>query len=386
MIYFDNNASTPLLDEVATSMFRTASEVFGNPSSSHTCGYEVDSQIESARVHVASLVTAEPDQVFFTSGGTESNNWILQSHFLSSSDRCSIITSAVEHSSILKTVEYLESKGVDIVILQVDRNGVIDLSELERAIEEHAALVSIQWVNNETGVIQPIEDIADICRTQGVPLHVDGAQAAGKIPIDFTNQFIDSLTLSAHKIHGPQGIGALIVRGPQKFPKFIWGGDQEDGLRAGTQNVLGIVGFGEASRIRAEIFEEATQHLASLTNTFEDLIAKKIVDVSINGLGAPRAPGCTNVLFHGVDGQALLARLDQDGIMCSQSSACTNHRPEPSYVLRAMGLSEDEAYSSLRFSFSVQNTVHEVNDAVGLIAFHVDQIRNAKDRIRAHYN
>jgi cysteine desulfurase len=264
--------------------------------------------------------------------------------------------------------DHLETRDVKIRLLPVNEHGLVDLPEFQSALGDEISLVSIQWVNNETGVIQPIEEIGSLCREAGIPFHTDAAQAVGKFEINLSATPIDYLSFTGHKFHAPQGIGILYARDINKLQPIMFGGSQENGLRPGTENLAGIAGIGCAAAIRNKQLSESVILLETLRHTFEQRLIASIPDIKINGGSAPRVCNTTNVLFDGLDGQALTVRLDQAGIRCSQSSACTNQRPEPSYVLRAMGLSEDQAYGSIRFSFSVLNTAGEVERAVEIIA------------------
>ena len=374
-VYLDNNASAPPLPEVLEATIRAMTSDFGNPSSAHSIGDRARDLVERSRQEIASLVGADSHQVTFTSGGTEANNLAIVSA-LSGSTRARIVTSPIEHSSVLKHCQYLESIGHEITWLGVDDNGQVDTAELEDQLSKPSDLVTLQWVNNETGVIQPIQEVAEICRRHAVLFHCDAAQAVGKLPIDLESIPINLISFTAHKIHGPQGVGALCQRqSTVALRPMLYGGEQEEGRRPGTENLAGIAGFGEAARIRRMRLGDWAANVASLRDQFVHKLCQLLADVVVNGCGAPRVCNTANVRFAGIDGHALLARLDQCGIVCSQSSACTNRRPEPSYVLRAMGLSEDEAYASVRFSFSELNTIADVNYAVEEIAAVVKQLR-----------
>lgn len=374
-IYFDNNATTQPLDNVSDAMMNVLGTNFGNPSSNHSAGERGRSYLRQSRQYVAQLLSTVPDNIIFTSSGTESNNLALSSILKWQPNNAHLITTAVEHSSVLKYCEHLESLGYEIDYLSVKRNGLIDLDEFQSKIKPKTKLISIQWVNNETGVIQPIEDIVRLCKSSSILFHTDAAQAVGKLDIKSLLPDLDFLSCTAHKIHGPQGAGALYAKEPSTLSKLLFGGGQESNLRAGTENISGIVGFGKAAEIRHSQLENIINTHYNLRNSFEGLLFKKVPDLSINGDVNNRVANTSNILFHGVDGQALVARLDQEGLRCSQSSACTNMTPEPSYVLTAMGLSNDEAYSSVRFSFSGLNTMDEIKHSVELISNIVSQIR-----------
>jgi cysteine desulfurase len=341
-------------------MLDVLGERFGNPSSAHAAGDRTREYVRRAREALAILLGADPSTLIFTSSGTEANHMVLASLLQQRQSKLRVVTTQIEHSSILKSCEYLCDLGVEVVYLPVNCTGHLSMAAIEAAITPETSLVSIQWVNNETGVIQPIEHIGALCRRCEVPFHTDAAQAVGKLTINVATLPIDFLSLTAHKFHGPQGIGALYARNPRWVMPVFHGGSQEMGLRAGTENVSGIVGLGTAARLRAERLGEIQQNLGMLRDQFEHLVLDMIPETEVNGDRSNRVCNTTNLLFRDVDGQALVAQLDQLGVRCSQSSACTNHRPEPSYVLRAMGLSEDEAYSSVRFSFSEQNSLSDI--------------------------
>ena len=262
-----------------------------------------------------------------------------------------------------------------MVSVPVDRCGQLVWEALNEAVTPDTDLVSVQWVNNETGAILPVEEIARLCQSRGVLFHTDAAQAVGKLPVSVTELPVDFLTFTAHKFHGPQGVGALYVRSSKGLLPLLWGGPQEGGFRPGTENVPGIIGMGTAAQLRLERLEDVQRLMASLRDHFEQSVIDRVPDVEVNSDPDMRVCNTTNLLFRDVDGQALVARLDQEGIRCSQSSACTNQRPEPSYVLRAMGLSESEAYASIRFSFSEFNTVEDVDEAVAHLARLCEQLR-----------
>jgi cysteine desulfurase len=350
-------------------MFDVLDANFGNPSSAHASGDRARDYVMQAREALAELVGADPMQLIFTSSGTEANNTVFASFTRQHRKiRPKFITTQIEHSSILKMCEHLEELGAEVVYLPVNRNGHLSIEDLEAAITPETVLVSVQWVNNETGVIQAVPQIAELCRKRGVPFHTDAAQAVGKLTFELSQLPIDFLSLTGHKLHGPQGVGALYARNRRALRPILFGGPQEDGLRGGTENVSGIVGLGKAAAIRRERLEMYRQKTRDLRDRFEQRLRKLVPGAEVNGETENRVCNTTNLLFRDVDGQALVAQLDMIGIRCSQSSACTNQRPEPSYVLRAMGLSEEEAYSSIRFSFCEQNTAEEADYAADKIA------------------
>ncbi len=374
-IYLDGNATTRPLPEVCGAVVAAMGAEFGNPSSSHSGGAAARGYLRAARSDVARLLGCAPESLSFTSGATEANNTVIAGGTLVRGDRLRIVSSAVEHSSILRALEWAGSQGAEVVLLPVNRHGVIDLSALRDVVAGAPSLVSIQWVNSETGVMQPISEIGRLCADRAVPFHTDAAQAVGKLPLRLGEEPIDYASVSAHKFHGPQGVGVLYMRPGRRVRPLLHGGAQEAGRRAGTENVPGVAGMGVAAALRADGLSEAICALAALRDRFEAAVRASIRDVTVNGGGSPRVCNTSNLLLHGVDGQALVARLDQAGIQCSQTSACVSHRPEPSYVLTSMGLDETAAYSSVRFSFSTANTAHEVDHAVNVLAATVAQLR-----------
>ncbi len=361
-IYLDNNATTRPLPEVTDAVAQAMSDGYGNPSSPHGRGASARAALECARQQVASLVGCEVDSIVFTSGGTEANNMVIRS--LCSRGRGSrLITTAVEHSSVLMPAQALAAMGVEVVFLPVDKLGRVNIEDLERALATPADLVSIQWANSETGTIQPIEDFCSVCRKRGVPIHVDAAQAVGRLAIDTSRIQTDYLTFTAHKIHGPQGVGAVVANSVHCLDAILYGGDQEKGKRPGTENLPGIIGFGRAASLRNATLSQIVAGMKAMRDRFEQLVLDRIPDAHLNGDPRNRVANSTNMLFPGVDGMAMMAQLDGAGLRCSLTSACISASLEPSHVLRAMGLSEHDAFSSLRFSFSVLNNSEDAKAA-----------------------
>lgn len=364
-IYFDNNATTRPYPEVVEAMMACLGKGFGNPSSSHSAGLRAKSRIDESRTQLSKLLGCEPSKVVFTSSGTESNNMAFYSSYRDNKDKCCILTTTVEHSSIKKMSCFLELDGTEIINLEVDSKGHIDLDVLDKLLKQRCiSLVSVQWVNNETGVIQPIKEIGNICKNHGVLFHTDAAQAIGKIEFRLENLPIDFLSLTGHKFNSPQGIGAIYSLNKLKLNPIMFGGFQEDHYRPGTENVSGIVGIGKASEIRSKNLNKTISQMFSLREYFEERIRESIPCSQINGDPYNRVCNTSNFKFRGIDGRKLLSRLDSVGIRCSQSSACTNSSLDPSYVLLAMGLSPQQAYSSIRFSFSTNNTFEEIDRAI----------------------
>ena len=367
-IYLDNNATTRPLPEVRAAMMRALEDAWGNPSSAHRGGAAARRVLAEAREGVAGLLGAHPEQVCFVSGGTEANVMAIRSCLAASATR-RLVTSTIEHSSVLKTAQQLEGQGCEVIWIPPDAGGRIDPSRVEAALRgQPRAAISIQWVNNETGVVHDVLTIGSIARQHGALFHCDAAQAAGKIPICLHELPIDYLTLTAHKLHGPAGVGALVASERRLIQPILLGGDQEAGRRPGTENIVGVAGFGTAADLRRSRFDQVVPKLAQLRDRFEHRIRAEVPAASVNGATSHRVCNTSNLQFALANGQALMAQLDVRGVRCSQSSACTNSRPEPSYVLRAMGLTEDQAYRSVRFSFSELNTPDEVEQAVELLS------------------
>ncbi|HEX6176372.1 MAG TPA: cysteine desulfurase NifS [Candidatus Binatia bacterium] len=360
-IYFDNNATTRVLPEVFEAMAPYYAELYGNPSSIHRFGSQVSEHLSQARAQVAGLIgAADPVEVIFTSCGTEGDNAAIRGLLEMRPEKRQIITTQVEHPAILGLCQHLEKKGYRVTWLGVDQDGMLDLNELRDALTDETALVSIMFANNETGVIFPIEQIGEIVKTKGVPFHVDAVQAAGKLPIDVKNSPIDLMTVSAHKFHGPKGVGALYVRRGITFPPFIIGGHQERGRRAGTENVAGIVGMGKAAELAARNQKDDSVRIRALRDQLQDSLLESCPSARINGDKAKRLPNTLNVSFRYLEGESILVLLDQHGICASTGSACTAGSSEPSHVLRAMRTPADWLQGAVRFSLSRFNTEEEV--------------------------
>ena len=367
-VYLDNNATTRVLPEVAEAVTRAMLDGAGNPSSVHLAGGQARAKLGEAREQVAMLVSADPAEVVFTSGASEANNLVIQSLLGGPIDGYRLVTTAVEHSSVLAVARHVEQQGREVVVLPVDEDGQVSAAALAAAVVPGRTLVSVQWANNETGVVQPVQRLAELARGLGALFHTDAVQAVGKVSVDLEAVPVDFLSLSGHKLHGPLGVGALVVRDRSLLRPLAFGGDQEGSLRPGTENVPGIVGLGVALALRDQRFDAVAQATREMRDAFERKLAQRGVVRSVNGYRAERLPNTSNIQFLDMDGEALAVRLDQAGVRCSQSSACTNHRPEPSYVLRAMGLTEQQAYASVRFAFSEKNDLSDVESAVASVS------------------
>lgn len=364
LLYLDNNATTQVSQEVFEAMTPWLRDDYGNPSSVYPLGRRAAAALDEARERVARLAGCQPTELIFTGCGTESINTAIQSCLHLDPDRRHIVTSAVEHSATIKLCEFLAQRGYEVTWLRVDNKGRLDPAELEAAIHEETALVSLLWANNETGVLFPVEDIARITAQKGAPLHLDAVQVAGKLPIQFNSLGAQFLSLSGHKIHGPKGVGALVVDRKTRFTPLLRG-SQEDSRRGGTQNVAGIVGFGMAAS-RAEE-SGAHERIRALRDRFERELLGKIPGLEINGDPENRLPNTSNLAFEGVNGERAIELLAARGICCSAGSACTSGSIHPSHVLRAMGFSNERARSSLRFSFGRFNTEEDVDEACSVI-------------------
>lgn len=375
LIYLDNNATTRVDPAVVEEMLPWLSENYGNPSSGYRFGKKVNDALELARERVAALIGCEPGEVLFTSCGTESTNAAIHSALGMDRDRQHIVTTRVEHSATLKTCELLAKRGHPVTWLGVNSDGQIDLAELERAITDETALVSIMWANNETGVTFPIEKIADIVREKGAVFHTDAVQTVGKIPFALRDMKVNFLSLSGHKLHAPKGVGVLYVNRRMKFVPFVTGGGQEGGRRAGTPNTASIIALGKACEIAAQQIAHEATAVKKMRDDFENGILARVEGVRINGDPANRLPNTTSLAFTGVESEAMLMLLDQRGICCSAGSACTTGQHEPSHVLRAMGYDDTRARGSLRFSFGRFNTDADVARALEIVPEVAQKVR-----------
>lgn len=361
-VYFDNNATTKVLPEVAAAMLPFYTEHYGNPSSIHRFGSQVGDKIAEARAQVAALIgAADPVEVIFTSSGTEGDNAAIRAMLEARPEKRHIVTTKVEHSAVLGLCQHLEKRGYRVTWLSVDENGALDLAGLGAALSDDTAVVSIMWANNETGVIFPLEQIGAMARAKGIPFHVDAVQAAGKIPFKVSELPIDLLTISGHKFHAPKGVGALYVRRGITFSPFIIGGHQEKNRRAGTENVAGIIGMGKAAEIALGRVAEDSAWVKKLRDRLQALLLESCPDSRVNGAKEPRLPNTLNISFRYLEGESVLVLLDQQGICASTGSACTAGSSEPSHVLRAMGVPADWLQGAVRFSLSRFSSAAEVN-------------------------
>ena len=376
IVYLDNNATTRVAPEVVEAMLPCLTEHWGNPSSAYALATEPARLIEKARESVANLIGANLRNIVFTSCGTESNNAAIQGALLANPTKRHIVTTAVEHSANIKFCRSLEKRGYEVTFLPVDLDGAVDFCDLQSAIRPDTAIVSIMWANNETGVLFPIEELAAICRSHGVLFHTDAVQVAGKLPIDVKKVGVDFLSLSAHKLRAPKGIGVLFVKTGTPFQPYIVGGGQERGQRGGTENVANIVAFGKAAELALSHIDEENTRVRGMRDTLEKGIFQAISGSVRNG-GEPRLPNTTNIGFDGVEAEAALLLLDREGICASSGSACTTGSIEPSHVLQAMSVTLSRSKGSLRFSLGIENTEADVELLLEKLPLIIERLREA---------
>jgi len=377
LLYLDHNATTRIDPEVRSTMLPWLENEFGNPSSVYSLGRRASAALAKAREQVASLVGALPSEIIFNSCGTEATNSAILSALAIDPDKRHIITSAVEHSATIKLCEYLATRGYEITWLPVDKDGLLDPEKLETSITSETAIVSLLWANNETGVLFPVEEIASITTRKKVPLHLDAVQAAGKVPINLEELGVQYVSLSAHKIYAPKGVGALYVNRKARYTPILRG-SQEESKRGGTQNVASIVAFGKAAELAQSHLLTAAQRIAKLRDRFEETILSNVDGARRNGTDEPRLPNTSNLTFAGIDAETALLLFDQEGLCCSAGSACSSGSINPSHVLTAMGVSRDEARASLRFSLGRTTTDSEVDRALEIIPRIIAKLRAAQ--------
>lgn len=360
-VYLDNNATTCVADEVFEEIKPYFCDLYGNPSSMHVFGGQVGAKIREARERVAELLGCSPSEIIFTGCGTESDNTAIQGTLAAYPNKRKVITTRVEHPAVLAVCRELENRGYTVVELAVDRDGQLDLAELDAELDEDTALVTVMYANNETGVVFPIDEIARRVTAQGAVFHTDAVQAVGKIPLNLAESDIDLLSLSGHKLHAPKGVGVLYVRKGTRLTPFMLGGHQEHGRRAGTENVPGIIGLGKACELAASAFDVENAQVKALRDRLETTLMTTCPGAMLNGVEDKRLPNTTNISFEYVEGEAILLMLNQFGVCASSGSACTSGSLEPSHVLRAMGVPFTAAHGSIRFSLSRYTTQAEVD-------------------------
>ena len=376
VIYTDNNATTKVADEVIQEMLPYLGELYGNPSSMYTFGDEVGKKIRQARKRVADLINATPEEIIFTSCGTESDNAAINAAISMYPERKHLITSAVEHPAIKNFFSYLgDRKGYRVTFVPVDTRGRLDLDTLYNAMSEDTAVISLMWANNETGVIFPIAEVAEKAREKGILFHTDAVQATGKVPIDVQATGVDMLSLSGHKIHAPKGVGALYVKKGIKFPAFLIGGHQEDGRRGGTENTVSIIGLGKACEMAKEHLSTMNNEVKELRDYLESRLLSEIPATSVNGDTDNRLPNTLSIGFDAVEGESILMLMDRKGICASSGSACTSGSLDPSHVLMAMEVPFKSAHGTIRFSLSHYNTKEEMDVIVETLIPAIDRLR-----------
>lgn len=378
-IYLDYAATTPVSEDVMRAMAPYFRETFGNPSSIHGTGREAHRAVDAARKQVADAIGATPREIFFTSGGSESDNWALCGAAFAQRGRGNhIITTAIEHHAVLNTCRWLEKQGFRVTYLPVDACGRVDPDQAEKAMDEETVLISVMTANNEIGTLEPIREIGEIARRKGVLFHTDAVQAVGAVPVNVQETGVDLLSLSAHKFYGPKGVGALYIREGVRIDSLIHGGEQEGGLRAGTENLSGIIGLGEAIRLAVERMPENARKTAALRDRLIRGIMERLDGVRLNGHPTERLPNNCSLSFRDIEGEALLLRLDLAGIAASSGSACASGSLEPSHVLTAIGLSPETARGSLRMTLGAGTTEKEIDEVIRVLPEIVEDLRSMR--------
>lgn len=376
-IYFDHNATTPVDPAVLDAMLPFFSADFGNASSIHTFGQRARSAVETAREQVAALLNARPQEIVFTSGGTESDNHAIFGVVAAAAAAIAkhVITSSIEHEAVLNTCQALEKQGVAVTYLPVNCDGLINLDDLRKAIRPETVLITIMHANNELGTVQPLADIGRIAAEADIYFHSDAVQSVGKIPVDVKSLQLDLLSLSGHKLYAPKGIGALFIKGGARVRQFLYGGHHQRGFRPGTENVAGIVGLGKAAELARIALDSDAQRMSNLRDNLERGILSRVPDSRANAANAPRTPNTSNITFPGIEGEALIIALDLKGLACSTGAACSSGAVEPSHVLTAIGLPASEARASIRFSLGRHTTAADIDAALEIVPAAVGQLR-----------
>jgi cysteine desulfurase len=384
LIYLDNAASTPVHDTVIQEMIPYFKEQYGNPSSIHKYGRLANVAIQNARKQIAALINATPEEIFLTSGGTESNNTAIHGITAQSKGR-HVITSAIEHDAILEPCKLLEKQDYRVSYIPVDKYGMVNPDDVRKEITTDTSLITIMYANNEVGTVQPIKEIATIAQEKNIPFHTDAVQAVGKIPIDVKIDGVDLLSVSSHKINGPKGVGALYIRKGVKISPLILGGGQEKGLRSGTENVASIVGFGTACRLAKDNLSQNMVHFKNLTTKLSNKILSEIPDTTLNGHPEKRITNNAHFTFLGVNGEDLIIKLDEHKIAASTGSACSVRIQKASHVLKAMGFSHEQITGSLRLTVGITNTETEIDETVNVLKQVVRELR-AVSPYKSKYN
>jgi len=384
-IYLDNNATTQVAPEVLEAMVPYLHELYGNPSSAHSFGGQVGRKIREAREQVAPLLGALPEEIIFTSCGTESDNAAVRSALATQPEKRHIVTSRVEHPAIKSLCTHLSNQGYRVTEIPVDGEGHLDMERYEKSLMPDTAIVSLMWANNETGVIFPVEKAAELARERGILFHTDAVQVAGKMPINMGKSPIDMLSISGHKLHAPKGVGALYLRKGTKFSPFLIGGHQERGRRGGTENTASIIGLGKACELAAVRIEEENKRVKQLRDKLENQILARVPNSRVNGDLSLRLPNTSNISFEFVEGEAILLMMDEFGICASSGSACTSGSLQPSHVLRAMGVPFTMAHGSIRFSLSIYTTEEDIDFVIEKVPPIIERLRNLSPYWKAGY-
>ncbi len=382
-VYLDYNATTPVEPEVLDVMLPYFSAEFGNAASIHTVGQRARAAVETARDQVAALLGARPQEIVFTSGGTESDNHAIFGIVRSAPGATKhVITTNIEHEAVLNTCQALEKDGVAVTYLPVNSDGVITMDQVEEAIRPHTTLITVMHANNELGTVQPLAQIGKLAAQRDIYFHTDAVQSAGKLPLDMNALSLDLLSISGHKLYAPKGIGALYIRGGSRLQQFLYGGHHQRGFRPGTENVPGIVGLGKAAELARLSLASSADRVSKLRDELEHGLASRVSDAHINSVNASRTPNTANLTFPGIEGEALVIALDLKGISVSTGAACSSGAVEPSHVLTAIGLSADDARASIRFSLGRHTTEAEINYALEAVPAAVSQLRELSPAYR----
>src|SRR5712672_2099517 len=388
-VYLDHNATTPVEPDVLQAMLPYLSGEFGNAASIHTFGQRARAAVETAREQVAALIGARPQEIVFTSGGTEADNHAIfgvAQALIGAAGTAPvhkhIITTSTEHEAVLNTCQALEKRGVEVSYLPVDRDGLVSLDQMRRAIRKETVLITVMQANNELGTVQPLAEIGRIAAESDVYFHTDAVQSAGKLPIDVNALRLDLLALSGHKFYGPKGVVALYIRGGTRLQQLLYGGHHQRGFRPGTENVAGIVGLGKAAEIAGKSLADDAARISGLRDQLEQGLLSRIPHAQANGARAPRTPNTANITFPGIEGEALVIALDLKGLACSTGAACSSGAVEPSHVLTAIGLTADEARASLRFSLGRHTTAADIQFALEVVPAAVEQLRELSPTYR----